>query len=172
MNIVGEKIVLRAIEPADNLMLLKLINDPETEAMLGGKSWPVSEYEQQKWFERAGTSKEIFRCIISEKVSKNAVGTLILSDIDYINGVAQIHIKMDKCIGRGKGYGSDAVNVAVKYAFNEMRLNCIYAEILECNDISVKLFEKCGFQKEGLLRARVYKSGKHLNVLSYSKVKE
>lgn len=34
MNIQGEKIVLRAVEEADNAMLLSLINDPDTEMML------------------------------------------------------------------------------------------------------------------------------------------
>ena len=172
MIIVGEKIILRAIEPEDNSMLIDLINDPDTESMIGGKSWPVSWFEQQKWFEQACKNKEIFRCIISEKDNKKAVGTLILSDIDLVNGVAQIHIKMDKNNGRGKGYGSDAINIAVKYAFNEMRLNCIYAQILEYNEISVHLFEKCGFEKEGVLKSRIFKNGKYHNLLSYSKVKE
>ena len=44
MNIYGKSIVLRAISESDASLLLQMINDPETERMLGGSSFPVSMY--------------------------------------------------------------------------------------------------------------------------------
>ncbi len=168
MNIVGERVLLRAIEADDNVMLLSLINDPDTEMMLGGNSWPVSEAEQLKWFDTQEKTRDILRCIVSLKDDRIAIGTVILSDIDQKNGTAQVHIKMSKDGGRGKGYGTDAVETLVKYAFRELRLNCIYANILSYNEASVRLFEKCGFSKDGVLRARVYKGGRFVDVYAYS----
>lgn len=172
MLINGEKIVLRAIEREDNVVLLALINDPETEMMLGGSSWPVSEREQIQWYEQLEKNRNILRGIVALKDDSKAIGTVILSDIDHKNGTAQIHIKMTAGEARGKGYGTDAVKTLVGYAFRELRLNCIYAEILSYNTPSVKLFEKCGFQKDGVLRARVYKNGQFVNVYSYSVLKD
>lgn len=171
MKICGEKVVLRAIEADDNALLLSLINDPDTEMMLGGGSWPVSEAEQLKWFERLESSKDILRCIISVAEDNSAVGTVILSDIDQKNGIGHIHIKMSK-EGRGKGYATDAVNTLVRYAFNELRLHCIYANILEYNEASVRLFEKCHFKRDGILRARVFKNGKYIDMYAYSRLPE
>lgn len=168
MFIYGDKIVLRAIEEADNQMLLTLINDPDTEMMLGGSSWPVSEAEQLRWYEKQEQRRDVLRCIIALKEEGTAIGTLILSDIDTKNGTAQIHIKMVKDSGRGKGYGTDAVKTIVRYAFHELRLNCIYAQILSYNAVSVRLFEKCGFKRDGILRARVYKGGNFVDVFEYS----
>ena len=37
MIIKGEKIVLRAVKKADNVMILFLINAPDTEMILGGQ---------------------------------------------------------------------------------------------------------------------------------------
>jgi len=74
--------------------------------------------------------------------------------------------------GQGKGFGSDALNTITKYAFSELRLNCIYAEVLSYNSISQRTFEKCGFHKDGLLRSRVYKNGEYIDVLSYSILKD
>lgn len=59
---------------------------------------------------------------------------------------------------RGKGYGTEAVTMLVKYAFEELRLNCIHANILSYNASSIKLFELCGFVKEGVLRFRIFKA--------------
>lgn len=69
---------------------------------------------------------------------------------------------------RGKGYGTDAVKTMVKYAFDELRLHCVYANIISYNDVSVRLFERCGFQREGVLRDRIYKGGRYVDELSYS----
>ena len=77
-------------------------------------------------------------------------------------------IKMDKVLGQRKGYGTDALKTIVHYAFNEMRLNCIYADVLEYNVPSQKLFEKCSFSKDGVLRSRIYKNGGYQNIISYS----
>ena len=172
MIIYGEKVALRAIEEKDSAMFLELINDPETEKMIGCLSFPVSSIEQEQWIKEQSNNKTNLRCVVVEKANQDkGLGTVILSDIDYRNGVAQIHIKMLKGEGRGKGYGTDAVRAIVGYAFKELRLNCIYAVVLQYNTISQKLFERCGFKKEGLLRERVFKNGEHLDVISYSLLK-
>ena len=169
MIIRGEKVILRAVEANDNAMLLSLINDPDTEMMLGGSSWPISEVDQLKWFDHLEKTKDILRCVIAMPDNNEAMGTIILSDIDQKNGTGHLHIKMSKQ-GRGKGYATDAVNVLVRYAFDELRLHCIYANILSYNDSSVHLFEKCGFKRDGILRARVYKNGRYVDVYAYSRL--
>ncbi len=172
MNIIGNKVILRALSPDDNEMLLELINDPETEALIGGKSWPVSREHQYKWLMEQNGNDTVLRCAIADKDTNEAKGTLILNEIDRQNGTAEIHIKLAKDGARGKGYGTDAVKVAVNYAFAEMRLHCIYAHVLSNNVVSQKMFEKCGFEKEGILRHRVFKRGKYIDILSYSILSE
>lgn len=171
MIISGEKVILRAVEAVDNEMLLSLINDPDTEMMIGGSSWPVSESEQLKWFEQLEKTKDVLRCVIAIPEGNMAVGTIILSAIDQKNGTGHIHIKMSK-EGRGKGFATDAINTLVEYAFNQLRLHCIYANILEYNDVSVRLFEKCRFKRDGILRARVYKNGRYVDMFTYSRLPE
>ena len=172
MNIQGKNVVLRAISMKDANLLMELINDAETEKMLGGSSFPVSLEGQEKWISAQTGRIDVLRCIVALKENEEGIGTVILSDIDTKNGVAQVHIKMDKQRGRGKGYGSDALNTIVNYAFGEMRLNCIYADVLEYNTVSQKMFEKCGFHRDGVLRSRVFKGGRYINVVSYSRLKE
>lgn len=173
MNIISDRLILRALEPSDKLLLRKIINDPETEYMLGGWSFPVSEKDQDEWYASLKTNSGTLRCMIADRNDPGkAFGTVMLTDIDYKNGTAEIHIKLATGEARGKGYGAEAVSAMVNYAFNELRLHCIYARVNDYNLPSRKMFEKCGFKKEGILRGRFYKQGKYVDVFSYSVLKE
>lgn len=167
MIIIGNNIYLRALETGDNDLLRELINDPETEKMIGGSSLPVSREAQELWLKNQIGRTDVIRYIIADKSTDVAVGTVILTDIDNKNGCAEVHIKISKN-ARHNGYGTDALNSAVNYAFSELRLNCIYATIVSYNAASVKMFEKCGFAREGVLRERIFKNGAFHDVYSYS----
>lgn len=170
MNISGERIFLRAIEMSDKNLLLGIINSEETEYGLGGWSFPVSEINQEEWINSLTPNKNIMRCIIVLKENDKSLGTVVLSDIDYKNGTAEIHIKLSNS-SRSKGYGSETINLVTTYAFNELRINCIFAYVNSYNKKSQSLFEKCGFSNDGILRDRIYKTGMYHNVHSYSLLK-
>lgn len=166
MNIKGEKIILRAIEPEDNPMLLKMINDDETEYMLGGWSFPVSQKKQEDWTNGLKNENNTMRCTID--VQGNAVGVVMLTDIDYKNGNVEVHIKISVDNVRGKGYGTDALKTIIGFAFTELRLKCVYARVSQHNIASQRLFNKCGFNEEGILRCRLFKKGEYIDVISFS----
>lgn len=171
MNIIGEKIYLRAVEITDKEVLLNIINDSETEHSLGGWSFPISSLNQEDWIKAQKPDTQNLRCMINDKIDYETMGTVILSDIDYKNGNAEIHIKLLKN-GRGKGYGADTISTLVNYAFNELRLNCIFAHVNSYNIPSRKLFEKCGFIMEGNLRGRIFKQGEYHDVIILSVINE
>ncbi|MEG1781525.1 MAG: GNAT family protein [Clostridium sp.] len=170
MNLYGEKIFLRAIEPSDKTLLLSIINNPETEAMLGGWSFPISLKQQENWIESLPYNQGTLRCIIQPLNEKEGIGTIMLTDIDYKNGNAEVHIKLTDASVRKKGYGTDAVNTIVKYAFEELRLHVVYARVSDINKASEGLFCKCGFTFEGKLQDRVYKNGTYITVSSFARV--
>lgn len=167
MFIKGRKVLIRAIELSDAELLREMINDEEIEQMMWGYSFPVAKHQQVSWIENLSRNNDaIFRGMID--VNNVSVGTVILSDIDMKSGTAEIHIKLAKSSDRGKGYGKDTVLTMLCYAFNELRLNCVYCRIKEDNIPSQKLFESCGFTKEGCLRARVYRQGRFYDFYEYS----
>lgn len=51
-------------------------------------------------------------------------------------------------------------------------MNRIEANILEYNQASIALFEKCGFTMEGRRRKKVFKNNKYNDILEYSILKE
>lgn len=170
MFIKGDRVLLRAIELDDADILRQMMNDEEIERMMWGYSFPVAHHQQIKWIENLSNERSVFRAIID--VEGTAIGTIILSDIDMRNGTAEIHIKLAQISERGKGYGTDAVSALLSYAFNELRLNCVYCRVKEDNIASQKMFQKCGFVQDGCLRSRVYRDGRYYDFYEYSVLKD
>jgi [ribosomal protein S5]-alanine N-acetyltransferase len=52
----------------------------------------------------------------------------------------------------GRGFGSEALRAMVRYGFEQMNLNRIYARTIADNHESVRLLERNGFQREGTQR--------------------
>lgn len=64
----------------------------------------------------------------------------------------------------GKGYMSEAVQVMVRYGFEEIGLNRLYAFHMLRNPATGRVLEKNGFRQEGILRQRVRKWGQFEDV--------
>ena len=81
MNLKGEKVFLRAIEKEDMEFLREMINNPELERNVVGWSFPISKYEQEKWFESQVQNKDNIRYII--EVDGERIGVVTITNIDW-----------------------------------------------------------------------------------------
>lgn len=161
-------ITLRAIEETDLGLLHEMINDPEIEKMTGGGGFPVSLYQQKKWFESIQNRRNELRLMIDTE-NNGTIGLISLTDIDLKNRTAEFHYKLATSKNlKGKGYGTKALSALIEYAFMQMNLNCIYSGNIEYNNVTERIKEKLGFKKEGVLRERVFKNGKYFNIHVWS----
>lgn len=169
LNIKGEKIILRAIELEDLPFLKQMINDPDNELLVVGWSIPVSTKMQEEWFLNINSEINLIR--FSIQYEESFVGTCIINDINWKDRNGRINIKiLDNY--KSRGIGKDTINCIIKYFFETLNMNRIEANILQYNKASIHLFEKMGFFKEGIQRAKVFKNNKYNNLLQYSLLKE
>lgn len=172
MNIKGKIVTLRAIEEEDLNLLKDMFNDEEIERLVCGWAFPVSSYQQKKWFEQNYIDQRNQRFIIETK-EDGAVGVATLTDIDWKNRVAFHGIKLSNRKYRARGIGTDSVMTIMNYAFNELQLNRLDGAIVEYNEGSKKLYcEKCGWKVEGIQRNSIFKGGKYHNKLIVGVLKE
>lgn len=106
-----------------------------------------------------------------ENLDGNSIGGINLNSIDERNGTFSIGIVIDKGY-RGKGYGTSAMKILLKYAFLERRLNKFNNYVLEGNEGSAKMMRKLGCVQEGIRRQVVYTNGKYLDFILFGLTKE
>lgn len=72
----------------------------------------------------------------------------------------------------GKGITSEAVLLVLEFAFNTLRLNRLEAYVAPGNVASIRVLEKAGFEKEGLLRKLLYINGEWVDHFIYAVLSE
>lgn len=70
-----------------------------------------------------------------------------------------------------KGIATEAVGWLAKYAFEKLGKVRIHTGVFEYNVASMRVLEKCGFEKEGVFRKALTKDGKLYNEVRYALVK-
>ena len=172
MNIRGRIVTLRAMELEDQELLREMINDPETEKMVVGYSFPVSTENQINWFRSNSNNSNNLRLII-ETEQDGPVGYANIVNIDWKNRTAFHGIKIAKREFRSRGIGTDTVMAVMRYAFEELQLNRLDGAIIDYNEASKRLYcDKCGWRIEGIRRQAIFKSNEYHDLIMVGILRE
>jgi RimJ/RimL family protein N-acetyltransferase len=71
----------------------------------------------------------------------------------------------------GRGFATRAVQAASEWAFGQYKLSRVFALVFSHNLASVRVLEKAGFEKEGVLRRSAIKNGIVLDQFLYAKLR-
>ena len=163
--IYGELVRLRAITTADLPMLVGWRNDPEIKGLLGGWSFPASLEAEQEWFAKARQDQSTQRLAIEVLEDFRYVGNIGLYDIDWKDRKAEYGILIGDKSAWGRGYGLDASNALLSYAFRELNLHRVSLKVLAQHRRAIRLYEKIGFREEGRLREDTFRGGAYQDSL-------
>ena len=160
----GEKVGLRALERED----LKYLRDWRNKEDFRRNFREVRELsltDQEKWFESIQNTKHInFMFTIVDLESNEPIGAAGLLYINWINRSADFsfYIGKDDIYIDDKNASLEAVNLLIKYGFNNLNLNKIWMELYEFDTKKIDIFtKKFNFKQDGLLRENCFEDGKY-----------
>lgn len=181
--------MLLQIEPTvswDELCLHQSwLNDPEISQWRSSKSKLYNKDEIEKWYSKMSKDPtsmhfKIFKCKnLSEVVYKKIfpfddvhsfdpekwIGMISLQKINHVDNNAEIAFFIGNTTEHGKGYITEAINGLVEYGFSNLNLHRIYGATP--NPAAKKVFEKCGFIKEGEQVEAFKINNKYINHCNY-----
>ncbi len=137
-----------------------------------GRTAKLSKRSHEDWFRQLKHDKTKIMFAIATSGSNKHVGNIGLKTIDSRHRAAEIWVYIGDHNYQRKGIAKKAVNQIVSYAFKKLRLHRIEARVFEDNTASIRLFKKCGFQKEGELCEVFYHSGKFRNQWVLARLKK
>ena len=95
------------------------------------------------------------------------IGTLELDGILWAHGVCSMSIAIGDRGNWGRGYGYEAAQLGLTFAFDELNLHRVTVTVFSYNQRSIALFEKLGFQREGAFREFLQRDGERHDMLLY-----
>lgn len=108
--------------------------------------------------------------IMVEKDTEVSMGIVSLINIDYKNRNAECIIDIGEKEYWGNGYGTEGLKILLDFAFYEMNLHRVMLKVFSFNERAVKLYDKIGFEKEGVSRECLFRNGEwhdivHMGIL-------
>ena len=105
------------------------------------------------------------RLAIVEKSSDKHIGNIALSNLNWIDRVAELQTVIGDKDFWGKGCGTESKSLIIGYAFNQLGLRKIDSVHVTDNVASIKGNQRLGFQQEGVLRNEVLVDGEYRDVI-------
>ena len=87
------------------------------------------------------------------------IGFVCLHTIEWNNRSASMAVGIGKSDYRGKGYGTEAIQLMLYYAFQELNLHRVGLDVISNNESAINVYQNIGFVQEGVVRECVYREG-------------
>lgn len=159
----GENIYLRALEPNDLEFIFAIEND-QSIWEVSNTHTPYSRFLVKQYLENAHQdiyeAKQL-RLAICQDQDFPAVGLVDLFDFDPKNNRAGVGIVIQGNEHRNQNIGSEALALLIDYAFSNLNLHQLFANIGTENVASTALFTKFGFEMIGVKKEWTLVNGKY-----------
>lgn len=167
----GEKVMLREYRENDYDSIRAWVNDPKiVETLSDIFLYPQSE-KQTRTFMDLAMGPEWKGFIIAKRETEEYLGQIDFVRIDAKNGWGELGLVIGKSENHGQGYGSEALELMLEFAFNELRLNRVELVCWSFNEKGHRAYKKVGFVQEGVRRAKRYRKGQYHDEVCYGILK-
>ncbi|MGE5334909.1 MAG: GNAT family N-acetyltransferase [Nitrososphaerota archaeon] len=161
----GTKVTLRALERDDIKQLHELTRNVDL-VLLSDSAWvpyPLASWEKQ--FDKHIEDQDQSQFII--EADGKIIGSIGLHPHpNRTAGCGTLGIAIHDPEYVGRGYGRDAIETFLDWAFRIMNFRRIKLETLATNERALRCYEACGFRREGLLREDEYCDGSYRDVVA------
>lgn len=155
----GEKVVLRPFEEGDMPYLLQWYNDYELNKLAGWSNNKVSASRLRYNMARSFGSDPLN--LMVDDMNGKPIGTIQLYDFNNQDKTCKLGIRIGDKDYWSRGYGGDAVNTIVEYAFDCLDIYRVDLRVYEYNERAARCYEKCGFKYEGRTRKSAFIDGQY-----------
>jgi len=168
---IGSKVYLRPLDLADAPTLTAWLNDPEvTRYLLLHR--PLMLLAEEAFLRKLSESERDIVLGIVAREPEQFIGVTGLHQLDARNRHVQFGITVGEKSAWGKGYGTEATRLMVRYAFDTLNLNRVCLHVHEYNERAVHVYQKVGFRMEGRLRQETFRDGRYWDTFVMAVLRE
>ena len=137
---------------------------------------PVSAAILRKQYEKLekqiDEEKKLYHFTIRAKADDRLMGKATIEWIEWTNGNGFLRLGIGSVDDRRKGYGAQALKMLLRFAFTELNLYRVSANVQEYNEAAIALLKKFGFVEEVRRRQGIERDGRRWDLLTFGLLEE
>ncbi|MCI9435756.1 MAG: GNAT family N-acetyltransferase [Lachnospiraceae bacterium] len=157
-------IYLRLMEEADTDLIIAWRNREDVRRNFIYRE-PFTRQGHENWVNTMIRPGRAVQMIIVDSADDTPLGSVYIRDIDRGHLKAEYGIFIGVPQARGRGIGTAAARLMLRYCFEEEGLHRIYLRALAGNRQAIRSYEKAGFVREGCLREDVCIDGEFYDIV-------
>lgn len=156
LKLTGNRLYLRPVVESDaNASYINWLNDPETTRYLESGRVKETEKSLKAYIDRYSHKEDALFLAIVLKDDDLHIGNIKLEPINWYHRNATLGILIGAPEARGKGIGSEAIHLLLRYCFEVLDLHRVGLGVTADNEAAVRCYQKIGFKQEGQIRDAV-----------------
>jgi len=160
----GSRVYLSPLQEKDLPTLFAWINNRESVSH-SAPYRPISDFEHRTWYNSVSTRSDCVFFLIQRVGDDEAIGSCQLQSIHTVHRNAELRIRIGETANREQGFGTEALRLLLRFAFEDLNLERVYLHAFATNAVAIRVYEKVGFAREGVLRRAAYVSGSYVDVI-------
>lgn len=173
-RLIGSRIMLREYQSEDFASIRSWVNDAQITRYLSTRFWaPQTTVDTQEFLSRMmQSSHNAFNYVIADAQDGRYIGQLDMFRVDWRLRQGEIGMVIAGAEDRGRGYGTEALELLAAFAFNSLGLERIELEVHMENAAALRCYQKAGFTQEGVKRHAYYNDGRFADLGMMSILRE
>ena len=164
----GRHLRLRALREDDVPLLFRWYSDPDVRHWSYFTEDPPGlatlEAHRERFEMIRGDPAQLLWCI--EMLDGTPIGDLALQEIQPLQKRADLAISIGEKSHWGRGYGPEAIRLALGFAFGALDFRRVTLLVDSDNERAIRAYEKCGFECEGVLREHRLRYAKPVDMVA------
>ena len=128
--------------------------------------------QYEKMEKRIDENKNLYHFMIRSKEDDRLIGKAMVARIEWVNGNCAIRMGIGSAEDRCKGYGTQALRMLLRFAFAELNMFRVAADVPEYNEGALALLKKFGFVEEVRRRQALERDARRWDLLGFGLLKD
>ncbi|MGW4893408.1 GNAT family N-acetyltransferase [Kitasatospora sp. NPDC004240] len=169
-TLIGPTVRLVPLEARHADAMWRTLGDPGTNRLTGTRR-DFTRDEIRDWCASRPEQPDRLDLAVEDPATGRFLGEAVLNELDRDNGCAEFRIALGPD-STGRGIGTEATRLLLRYAFEEVRLHRVSLEVYSYNPRAARAYEKAGFVHEGRARQAHLWDGERYDVLHMAALRD